>query len=448
MKPFPIAATDPITFAGPLPDTADVVVIGGGIIGVMTAWELAKKGLRTVLLEKGRVAAEQSSRNWGWIRAQGRDAAELPIMVEAASMWRQMAGEIGEDIGLRQSGVAYLADTATEIERYEAWLRHAKAVGVDSRILTTRQTQELLPDAATPWAGALWTATDMRAEPWVAVPALARAAARDGVTIIEGCAARMLDIAAGRITGVVTEAGCIKTSAVVVAGGAWSSLFLRRHGIKIPQLSVRATVAATAPLPQIFEGGAVDKRLAFRRRQDGGYTLAPSGFHELFVGPDAFRAFGRFARQLIADPLGTRLLPMAPKDYPDAWGTTRHWGGDDIGPFEKMRVLDPAPNMRKVKGLSTAFADTFPKIGKVKIVTAWAGMIDTMPDVVPVVDKAPDLPGLTIATGMCGHGFGIGPAFGRIAAHLVMGESTCHNIDRFRLSRFTDGSTLEPGPNL
>ncbi|MEM9788393.1 MAG: FAD-dependent oxidoreductase, partial [Pseudomonadota bacterium] len=109
MKPFPLSATDPITFAGPLPDSADVVVIGGGIIGVMTAWELAKKGQRTVLLEKGRIAAEQSSRNWGWIRAQGRDPAELPIMVEAVSMWRQMARDVGEDIGLRQSGVAYLA---------------------------------------------------------------------------------------------------------------------------------------------------------------------------------------------------------------------------------------------------------------------------------------------------------------------------------------------------
>ncbi|MEL6840103.1 MAG: FAD-dependent oxidoreductase [Pseudomonadota bacterium] len=448
MKPFPLSATDPITFAGPLPDSADVVVIGGGIIGVMTAWELAKKGQRTVLLEKGRIAAEQSSRNWGWIRAQGRDPAELPIMVEAASMWRQMARDVGEDIGLRQSGVAYLAHKSEDVARYEAWLPHANAVGVDSKILTRAETQNLLPGATTEWAGALWTATDMRAEPWVAVPALARAAVRDGLTIIEGCAARLLDVAAGRIAGVVTEAGQIKTSAVVVAGGAWSSLLLRRHGVRIPQLSVRSTAAATGPLPQIFEGGAVDNRLAFRRRQDGGYTLAPSGFHELFVGPDAFRAFARFTRHLLADPLGTRLLPKAPRDYPDAWATKRHWSGDEISPFERMRVLNPAPNKRKVAGLAKTFGEMFPEMGEVKITTAWAGMIDTMPDVVPVVDTVPDLPGLTIATGMCGHGFGIGPAFGRIAAQLAVGEGTCHNIDRFRLSRFTDGSKLIPGPNL
>jgi glycine/D-amino acid oxidase-like deaminating enzyme len=448
MKPFPLSATDPITYAGPLPATADVVVIGGGIIGVMTAWELAKKGLHCVLLEKGRIAAEQSSRNWGWIRAQGRDAAELPIMAEAASMWWQMAREIDEDIGLRQSGVAYLAAKSDEVARYEEWLPHAKAAGLDSKILTQDETKQLFPDAAVTWAGALWTASDMRAEPWVAVPALARAAARDGVTIIEGCAARLIDTAAGRVAGVITEAGRIATSAVVVAGGAWSSLLLRRHGVKIPQLSVRATVAATEPLPQVFEGGAVDDRLAFRRRKDGGYTLAPSGFHELYVGPDAFRAFGSFAAQLMADPLGTRLLPATPKNFPDAWGTSRRWSGDDISPFEKMRVLNPAPNAKKVAGLTKTFSETFPQMGKVKIASAWAGMIDTMPDVVPVVDNVPSLPGLTIATGMCGHGFGIGPAFGRITAELVTGDTPKHDISRFRLSRFSDGSKLVLGPNL
>ena len=437
----------PLEHKSVLPDATDVVVIGAGIIGVMTAWELAKSGLRVVVLEKGRVAGEQSSRNWGWIRAQGRDAAELPIMAEAAAMWRQMAAEIPEDIGLRQTGVTYLAAKTSEIEDYENWLPHAKAHGLDSEILTAKQTVDLIPNAQAGWVGALHTASDMKAEPWVALPAIARAAVRAGVIIVENCAVRTLDIAAGRVTGVVTEHGRIQAPEVVLAGGAWSQLFLRRHGLSIPQLSVRATVAATAPLPQVFEGGAVDDKLSFRLRADGGYTLGVSGFHELFVGPDAFRAVRGYAKTLLADLAGTRLLPAAPKGYPDAWGTKRHWSADDISPFERNRILNPAPNKACVAKLARDFAATFPALGEVKITTAWAGMIDAMPDIVPVVDRAP-LDGLTVATGMCGHGFGIGPAFGRIVARIVRGEPVGYDMDRFRFGRFTDGSKLVLGPNL
>lgn len=444
---FPFTMQMPLEHQSVLPDATDVVVIGAGIIGVMAAWEMAKSGLRVVVLEKGRVAGEQSSRNWGWIRAQGRDPAELPIMAEAAAMWRQMAADIPEDIGLRQTGVTYLAMKTTEIGGYEDWLPHAKAHGLDSEILTAKQTANLIPNGQAGWVGALHTASDMKAEPWVALPAIARAAVRAGVIIIENCAVRTLDIAAGSVIGVVSEHGRIKAPEVVLAGGAWSQLFLRRHGISIPQLSVRATVAATAPLSEVHNGGAVDDKLAFRRRADGGYTLAPAGFHELYVGPDAFRAVGRYAKALLADFSGTRLLPLAPTGFPDAWGTKRSWSADDISPFERNRILNPMPNKSCVAKLARDFAATFPALGDVKIKTAWAGMIDTMPDIVPVVDRAP-LDGLTIATGMCGHGFGIGPAFGRIVARIVRGEPAGYDMDRFRFGRFTDGSKLVLGPNL
>ncbi|SMY07765.1 NAD(P)/FAD-dependent oxidoreductase [Flavimaricola marinus] len=448
MIPFPISDASPIAHPGPPPAEADVVIVGGGIVGVMTAWHLARDGVRVVLIEKGRVAGEQSSRNWGWIRAQGRDAAELPIVVEAGALWRDLAETIGEDLGLRQTGVAYLAKDAAEMAGYEAWLPNAVAAGVDSRLLGSAEVAALLPEAARTWAGGLWTATDMRAEPWVAVPALARAAVREGAQIVEGCAVRSLDVEAGRIAGVITEAGRIKAGSVVVAGGAWSSLLLRRHGIALPQLSVRATVVATEPGPEVFSGAAVDGLLAWRRRQDGGFTLAPSGYRELFVGPDAFRHLRKYAQQIYQDPLGTRLWPKAPKGFPDAWGTPRRWDADKPSPFEAMRVLNPAPNHARVTKMLRDFEATFPGHGPARAKAAWAGMIDTMPDVVPVVDRAESLPGLTIATGMSGHGFGIGPAFGRIAAALVQGKEPGHDLSRFRLSRFSDGSKLVLGPSL
>lgn len=432
---------------GSLPKSVDVAVVGGGIIGVMTAWELTRAGLSVALFEKGRIAGEQSSRNWGWIRAQGRDPAEIPIMMLARQMWQDLAAQIPEDIGLRQCGVTYLANSQEALSNYESWTPYAAQHGLDAQILTADQTADLLPGADKRWAGALHTPSDMKAEPWVAVPAFARAAARDGVQIFENCAVRGLDLSAGRISGLVTEQGHVAAGQVVLAGGAWSALFLRRHGLSIPQLSVRATVAATAPLPDIYDGAVADDHIAFRRRADGGYTLAPETFRELYVGPDAFRALRAYARPLMADPFGTRLLPRAPSGFPDGWGTARKWADDEQTPFEHMRILNPDPNRSKVRDLASDFSELFPKLGPIKITRAWGGMIDTLPDVVPIVDRAP-IDGLTVATGMCGHGFGIGPAFGRIAAQIVMGQDTGFDLTRFRFGRFSDGSKLDMGPTV
>jgi len=447
MTPFPISEASPIEHAAPLPARADAIVIGGGVIGVMTALHLARAGLKPLLLEKGRIAGEQSSRNWGWIRAQGRDLAELPIALEAQAMWPELETQAG-GFGLRQTGTLYLAQTDQDLAAYEDWANSAAPWQVTTRVLSSAQVADHLPQATRRWAGGLYTPTDYRAEPWQTVPKLAQLAVREGVQIIENCAVRGLEMSAGQLSGLVTEKGTVQTDMACLAGGAWSALFLRRHGVRIPQLSVRATVAATQSLPDVHDGGGVDASIAWRRRADGGYTLAASGFHELFVGPDAMRAALRFGKHLLEDPLGTRYLPKAPAGYPDAWGTPRRWADDAVSPFERMRVLDPAPNAGKLRQMPRDFAATFPEVGEVRLSSAWAGMIDVLPDVVPIVDRCAALPGLTIATGMCGHGFGIGPAFGRIAADLMQGRAPGHDMTRFRLSRFSDGSKLTLGPNI
>ncbi len=448
MSGFPIGIDSPVEHAGPLPGAADVAIIGGGVIGVMTAYFLARAGQRVVLLEKGRIAAEQSSRNWGWVRQTGRDAAELPIMVEANRLWPQLQRETNEDLGLVQCGLSYLGQRPADMAGYEAFVKLAAAHGVDSRILSGGEVATMLPGAARDYLGALHTPSDYRAEPWVAVPRLARAATRAGAVLIENCAVRGLDVAAGRIAGVLSEQGRLRADQVLVAGGAWSSLLLRRHAVALPQLSVKATVVATAPLAAVHEGGAADHVLAFRRRVDGGYTLAPEGFHELYIGPDGLRGLPKYLRPLMKDPFSRHYLPAAPKGFPDAWGTPRRWSFEAPSPFEAMRVLNPAPNAARASRLLRDFEALFPGLGRVPMQASWAGMIDVLPDVVPVVDQVPDLPGLWVGTGMSGHGFGIGPAFGRILADMIRGGAAGHDMARFRFSRFSDGSKLVMGPGM
>jgi glycine/D-amino acid oxidase-like deaminating enzyme len=381
------------------------------------------------------------------VRQQGRDPAELPIMVESMRVWNSLAGQMGDALGFRQTGVLYLAKTEAEIAGFEAWTEHSRAHQLDTRLLSAAETMGMLKGAVAPWKGGLWTASDARAEPWVAVPALAAVAVEKGVVIREACAVRGLDLAAGRVAGVVTEAGRIACDHVVVAAGAWSRLFLGAYGVHIPQLSVLASVAATEPMPEIFPGNAADDDFAFRRRADGGYSIAPGARHDFFIGKDAFRSFGVYLPVLKKDFRSTNFRPAAPKGFPDAWGTPRRWALDRESPFERQRIVNPAPNMATLAEVQDSFARAFPALGRPRLKSAWAGMIDSLPDVVPIVDHAP-LPGLTIATGMSGHGFGIGPGMGRVVADLVTGRAVGHDLGRFRLSRFSDGSAVRPGPSL
>ena len=198
-QPSLISEASPVQFPGPHPDQADVVVIGGGVAGVSTAYYLAKRGVRVVLCEKGRVAAEQSSRNWGWVRQQGRDWAELPIMMEANRLWQGLAAETGEtDLSFSQSGCLYLADSPAAMTKYEGWYDAAKQAQLDTVLLTAADIRDRYRNIAGPadggeWAGGMITPSDGRAEPFLAVPALARAAERAGAIIVENCAVRTLD---------------------------------------------------------------------------------------------------------------------------------------------------------------------------------------------------------------------------------------------------------------
>lgn len=217
-----------------LPRSADVVVIGGGIIGCAAAYYLAGRGMRVTLVEKGRLAAEQSSRNWGWCRTQGRDLAELPLMIESMRLWDGLADELALDVGFRRTGVLFVTNDQREIGRWDRWRQAAAAYGAEAQLLSSDAVAKLIPEAVERWLGGLYTASDGCADPARAAPAFAAAARRSGATVHEHCAARGLETQSDRIRAVITEQGTIHTATVLCAGGVWSSLFCRRHGISSP----------------------------------------------------------------------------------------------------------------------------------------------------------------------------------------------------------------------
>jgi len=445
---FPVGLQTPSQHVQALPDKVDVVIIGGGVIGICAALFLRRQGKSVFVCEKGRIAGEQSSRNWGWIRQQGRDPDELPIMMEANRLWQELDAQLDCNIGLRQGGIVYFSDSDSELERYEAFTSLAAEYGLESNLMSRAQVQALIPALTKSYRGALYTPSDMRAEPWVAVPALARLATNEGALIRENCAVRRLETKNGQVTGVITEHGQIACEQVLLCGGAWSSLFLQAHGVQIPQLSVRATVLKTSELPEVFTGGAVDSKLAFRHRADGGYSLATSSTHDLYLGWDGLRHAKSFWPAVKNDPLNNRINPFGPPNYPDSWRVKRIWHADEQTPFERTRILNPAPSQKALRIIKKSFDSAFPQFKGWSVAGAWAGLIDTMPDVVPIIDHCSDLSGLTIATGMSGHGFGIGPGVGRVVADMMTGKKSNHNVSRFRYGRFKNGDPIILGPAL
>src|SRR5215467_10779062 len=195
---------DPVRSDEALPQHADVVIIGGGIIGTSAALFLAQKGIRAVLCEKGHIAGEQSSRNWGWCRKMGRDPRELPLVIESLRLWQGMNEMVEAETGFRTCGIMYLAESPADVARLETWLDHAREYQLDTRLIDSAEIAERLPGMAKRWAGGLYTPSDGKGEPQMAAPAIAQAARRHGAKILTGCAARGVETAGGRVAAVVT----------------------------------------------------------------------------------------------------------------------------------------------------------------------------------------------------------------------------------------------------
>ena len=421
------------------PKAADVVIIGGGIIGVSTAYFLAKEGIKVCLCEKGYISGEQSGRNWGFVRIQGRDEREIPMVLESQRIWRHFSSEAGIDTGYEQGGCLFTANDERELQSFQTWLDLAKKYDIATELLDQKRLRNEVGLAANKWVGGILTRTDGRAEPQKATLAIAKAAQNLGASIITGCSVRGIETSGGSLSRVITEKGPISASTAVCAAGAWSSYFCRSLGISVPQLKVRGTVARTNSVETKINGTIFDRQVSIRKRNDGGYTVAHGSTFDHAITPSSLRYSAKYLRALISEFSALKLSIGA--DFIDELAAPKQWDLDKKSPFEMNRVLNPKPNKKTISQIQKKLGEVYPELKDANIVESWAGMVETTPDVVPVISHIDTIPGFYLATGFSGHGFGIGPGAGSVISKLIQNKPTV-DVEAFRLDRFFDGSPI------
>lgn len=416
-----------------LPATTSVVIIGGGIVGINAALTLAERNIPVVVIEKGFVGAEQSSRNLGWIRKTNRHADDVPLALAADKLWAGMPERINRDVDYKQSGIMFLADNEKQMSAYESWLESVKSLSLDSKLLSAEEIKAMVPGGEGKWLGGIYTASDGRAEPSIATSAMAKAAIEKGAVIIQNCAVRNLSLSGGKVSGVLTEKGEIRCEQVLLAGGAWSRAFLSHHGVSLPSLPLVCSVMRSKPMDGPTDIAVAGPNFSFRKHLDGGFVIMQRGAIEARLTLDHFLIGHRYLGQLKQQRDALRI--SVGRHFIEEMKASKRWSRNKSSMFEEIRVMNPEHNAGLNQEALTNLRKAWPDFQRAEIAEEWGGLIDITPDSKPVIDHLDAIPGLTIATGFSGHGFGTGPAAGMLAADLVSGTTPLVNPEPYRFKR-------------
>ncbi len=383
-------------------ETADVVVIGGGITGAATAHALARDGVGVVLVERFGLAAMASRWTLAGVRQSGRHPAELPLALAAVARWAELGQELGAPTGYRRHGNMRLARTPEEVEVIRRLVEEQARLGLDLDFLpSTEAVREREPALAPTVLAASFCASDGSADPAPSVEAFARAAERHGARLHLGERALGVEVEGGRLQAVRTDQRRIATERAVIACGAFGNELLAPLGLAVPLREPMVTVLQTEPLPPLLGPvlGVANADMAGRQEASGRLRVTSGA----------------------GDWRGVLTTEPEPRVSPPA--------GSIAQVIEKLSFVLPA------------FRDC-------PVHAAWAGLLDLTPDGLPVLDRVPGTEGLFAAMGFSGHGFGIGPVTGEIMAHLVRGEPTGFDLAPFRFDRFNSAGTPEAGLTL
>lgn len=368
---------------------AEVIIIGGGVIGCAAAYELAKQGVSVLVLEERMIGHGGSSRNGGGVRQSARDVRELPIAMYAIkNLWPTLSDELGVDVEYHQDGNLRLAKTEKHIGILQNLVDNSKKSGLEVSMISGEQAREICPYMSEEVIAASWCPTDGHANPMVTTLAYYRKARMLGVHFITGEKVIELKKVKGRVRQVVTESGSVyEADTVILAAGFASRPIADTVGVDIPMFKEINECLVTEMQPPMFWQmlGTAEADFYGHQTKHGSFVFGGSSGLEYFH------------RNQADDAHETSITPAC---------------------------------------VCRGIMKYFPNLSEAKIIRNWAGWIDVCADHVPVIDRVEEVPGLILACAFSGHGFGIAPAVGQILTELVLDQPTCVDISPLKYDRF------------
>ena len=388
------------------------------------------------VIDRTDIAAEQSSRAWGFIRQQGRHPAEIPLANRAMSLWNEITDEFGfESTRLVKKGILVPAQTQADKEFIHNGYDTAKAYGLNVDVINTNELKTILPELSGNWLGALYSPNDGHGDPKLSTLTIANAARKMGVKFFIGEPITKFIPSSDNITGVQTATQSFKSDSILVAAGIGSKKLVTQLGLNFPIQTIRSSVTQTTSNKPFTNIAVWAPSVAFRPHANGSFTLG-NGYRGQGTDYDITLESVQNLRYFFpAFRLNWRLLRLAIGN--DLWRSVA-----DL--FYRDRKFDslaePPINFRKIDANLDAFQSLFPQLDTLSHAKSWAGRLDITPDLIPIIDRPLDYQNIFVACGFSGHGFALGPSIGQQISQWIMDGSPEIDLNKFRYSRFVDGS--------